>query len=261
VSLLFVGLDLGSRSVKLALLQDNMLVRLDRFDTMRFYREHGKREAGRLVINAASLDLPGDNLTITATGYGRQAVNVKDARIIPEIKAHVLGAAYLTGLDDFTLLDLGGQDSKVALVRQGRMVDFLTNDKCAASTGRYLENMAAALNISLEELSRYHSNPAELTSTCAVFGESELIGFVVEGYSTASLAAGVNYSIFKRIKPMLVKLSSETIVFTGGVAQNGALVEIIREELGMKVVVPEHPQYAGALGCCVDAAASLNVTK
>jgi predicted CoA-substrate-specific enzyme activase len=258
---LFVGLDLGSRSVKLALLQDDIFVRLDRFDTMRFYREHGKREEGRLVIDAAGLALSVENPIITATGYGRQAVNVKDARIIPEIKAHVLGAIYLTGLTDFTLLDLGGQDSKVALVRQGRMVDFLTNDKCAASTGRYLENMAAALNISMEELSRHRRDPAELTSTCAVFGESELIGFVVEGYSTASLAAGVNYSIFKRIKPMLVKLSSETIVFTGGVAQNSALVEIIREELGMKVVVPEHPQYAGAVGCCVDAAASLSSTK
>jgi activator of 2-hydroxyglutaryl-CoA dehydratase len=114
--------------------------------------------------------------------------------------------------------------------------------------------MAAALNISMEELSRHRREPAELTSTCAVFGESELIGFVVEGYSTASLAAGVNYSIFKRIKPMLVKLSSKTIVFTGGVAHNGALVEIIREELDMEVVVPENPQYAGAVGCCIDAA-------
>ena len=81
---------------------------------------------------------------------------------------------FLTGLTSFTLLDLGGQDSKVALVREGRIVDFLTNDKCAASTGRYLENMAAALNISLEELGRHHSNPVELISTCAVFGESEL---------------------------------------------------------------------------------------
>lgn len=251
---MFIGIDLGSRSVKLAALENNSLVRLDKFDTMQFYREHGRREDGRLVIDAAGLGLSGKSPIITATGYGRQAVNVKDARIIPEIKAHVLGAAFLTGLADFTLLDLGGQDSKVALVRKGRMVDFLTNDKCAASTGRYLENMAAALNISMEELSRHHHDPAELTSTCAVFGESELIGFVVDGYSTASLAAGVNYSIFKRIKPMLVKLASKTIVFTGGVAQNGALVEIIRGELDMAVVVPEHPQYAGAVGCCADAA-------
>lgn len=258
---MFIGLDLGSRNVKLALMEGGSLTRLEQFDTMRFYREHGKRESGRLVIDVASLDLAGSNSIITATGYGRQAVNVKGARIIPEIKAHALGAAYLTGLSDFTLLDLGGQDSKVALVRQGRIIDFLTNDKCAASTGRYLENMAAALNIGMEELSRHRREPAELTSTCAVFGESELIGFVVEGYSTASLAAGVNYSIFKRIKPMLVKLNSEAIVFTGGVAHNGALVEIIREELGREVVVPENPQYAGAVGCCVDAAAGVGSTK
>lgn len=251
---MFVGLDLGSRNVKAAVMAKDGSLRFQKFDTIRFYREHGKKEDGQLVVNYTALGLPA-GAVVTATGYGRNTVNVKGAGVIPEIKAHVLGAIHLTGLRDFTLLDLGGQDSKVALVRRGRMVDFLTNDKCAASTGRYLENMAAVLNISLEELSRHHCSPADLTSTCAIFGESELIGKVVEGYSVATLAAGVNHSIFKRIRPMLVKLASETIVFTGGVACNGALRHIIREETGIEVLVPENPEYAGAVGCCVDAAA------
>ncbi|MGI6492942.1 MAG: 2-hydroxyglutaryl-CoA dehydratase [Peptococcaceae bacterium] len=251
---MYIGIDLGSRSVKLALQEEDKAMWLEKFDTLQFYRDYGKRENGRLVVEAASMGLLAGSHSITATGYGRQAINVKGARVIPEIQAHVQGAAHLTGLADFTLLDLGGQDSKVGLVRQGKLVDFLTNDKCAASTGRYLENMAAALNISMEELSRHRREPAELTSTCAVFGESELIGLVVDGYSMESLAAGVNYSIFKRVKPMLAKLASDVIVFTGGVAQNSALVEIIREELGRKVLVPENPQFAGAIGCCVDAA-------
>jgi len=251
---MFIGLDLGSRNVKVVLMEEGHSLRLQKFDTMKFYREHGKKEGGQLVVDFSALGLPADGAVITATGYGRQTVNVKGARVIPEIKAHVLGAGYLTGLTDFTLLDLGGQDSKVALVRRGRMVDFLTNDKCAASTGRYLENMAAVLNISLEELSLHHRSPAELTSTCAIFGESELIGLVVEGCSIPILAAGVNHSIFKRIRPMLVKLSSETIVFTGGVAHNGALRRIIQEETGAAVIVPENPEYAGAVGCCVDTA-------
>lgn len=253
---MFIGLDLGSRSVKVALMEEDRSLRLQKFDTMKFYREHGKKEGGKLVVNFSALGLPASGVAMTATGYGRQTVNVKGAGGIPEIKAHVLGATYLTGLTDFTLLDLGGQDSKVALVRGGRMVDFLTNDKCAASTGRYLENMAAVLNISLEELSLHHRSPADLTSTCAIFGESELIGLVVEGFSIPTLAAGVNHSIFKRIRPMLAKLSSDTIVFTGGVAHNGALRRIIREETGATVIVPESPEYAGAVGCCVDAANS-----
>lgn len=250
---MFIGVDLGSRNVKVAAMKEDRSLELYKFDTMKFYREHGKKKGGQLVVNFSALGLPAAWDAMTATGYGRQTMNVKGAGVIPEIKAHVLGAAFLTGLADFTLLDLGGQDSKVALVRKGRLVDFLTNDKCAASTGRYLENMAAVLNISLEELSLHHRSPAELASTCAIFGESELIGKVVEGYSIPTLAAGVNHSIFKRIRPMLAKLHSSSIIFTGGVAYSGALRQIIREETGATVIVPENPEYAGAVGCCVDA--------
>lgn len=249
---MFVGIDLGSRSSKIAVMKEDRSLDLQKFDTMKFYREHGKIENNRFSIDINSLALPAGAF-VTATGYGRQAVPVKGAGIIPELKAHVLGAVFLTGLADFTLLDLGGQDSKVALVREGRIIDFLTNDKCAASTGRYLENMAAALNISLEELGRHHQSPAELTSTCAVFGESELIGKIVEGYSVPDLASGVNHSIFKRILPMLAKLRSETIIFTGGVAYNEALRQIIRDGTGKSVIVPENPDFAGAVGCCVEA--------
>lgn len=249
---MYIGLDLGSRNVKIALMGADRSLQLQKFDTMSFYREHGKREDGLLVVNFSALGLPTD-AAITATGYGRQTVQVKGARVIPEIMAHVLGAVHLTGLTDFTLLDLGGQDSKVALVRGGRVVDFLTNDKCAASTGRYLENMAAVLNIGLAELGLHHRSPVNLTSTCAIFGESELIGKVVEGYSTSSLAAGVNHSIFKRIRPMLAKLSNGNVIFTGGVAYNEALRKIIGDEMGVKIVVPENPEYAGAVGCCIDA--------
>lgn len=249
---MYVGLDLGSRSTKIAVMSEDRSLDLQKYDTMKFYREYGRIESGRFIIDINSLALPA-GAAVTATGYGRQAVPVKGAGIIPEIKAHVLGAVFLTGLTEFTLLDLGGQDSKVALVRDGRIVDFLTNDKCAASTGRYLENMAAALGISLEELSRHCRNPAELTSTCAVFGESELIGKIAEGYSVSDLAAGVNHSIFKRIMPMLAKLRSKTIIFTGGVAYNEALRQIISKETGTSVIVPEKPDFAGAAGCCVEA--------
>ncbi|MBM7855447.1 putative CoA-substrate-specific enzyme activase [Desulfohalotomaculum tongense] len=251
---MYAGIDLGSRNVKVALLDDNREFSLHKFDTVSFYREHGRLEDGQLVVNLSGLGLGNVNLkAVVSTGYGRQTINLKGARNIPEIKAHVTGAVHLTGLDNFTLLDLGGQDSKVAKVVKGRMIDFETNDRCAASTGRYLENMAAVLDIDMEELSRYYENPVDLTSTCAIFGETELIGKVVEGHPVSNLAAGVNYTIFKRIKPMLIKLSSPTVVFTGGVAGNSALRRIIERELDVEVVVPKHPQYAGAIGCAVTA--------
>jgi len=245
------GIDLGSRSVKVAVLGDaGEILLLKKFDTIEFYREYCRRVDGKLTVDLVRLEIPVVD-KLVSTGYGRNALDLEGAKVIPELKAHLLGAVYQTGKKDFTLLDLGGQDSKIIKVQRGRMVDFLTNDKCAASTGRYLENMAAVLGVSLEELGRYWEEPVGLNSTCAVFGESELIGKIVDGCTTSQLAAGVNYTIFRRIQPMLRQLMSPVIVFTGGVAQNLALKEIIRQETGAEVVIPAQPQFNGAIGCTV----------
>lgn len=252
---MWCGVDLGSRNVKVALMDEREMIKFFTFDTIKFYRERGRLENGSLTVDLGDLLNVGAGQVknVVSTGYGRQTVKLKGARAIPEIKAHILGAIYQTGLKDFTLLDLGGQDSKVALVRRGKLMDFQTNDKCAASTGRYLENMAAVLDITLDELSVHYKNPVDLASTCAIFGETELVGKIVEGYPLESLAAGVNYTIFKRVRPMLVKLKSEKVVFTGGVARSQALRHIIGEELQVEVIVPDNPEYAGAVGCCLTA--------
>ncbi|QJW48948.1 2-hydroxyglutaryl-CoA dehydratase [bacterium BFN5] len=243
------GIDLGSRSVKLVITDAAGKIEFTNvFETVRFYREYGKRQQDGLVVDFEALGVEKISEVI-ATGYGRNTIDIVGATVIPELKAHALGAIWQTGLSDFTLLDLGGQDSKVIKVRKRKMVDFATNDKCAASTGRYLENMASVLDISLEELSRHSDNPVELNSTCAIFGESELIGRIVEGYGIAELSAGVNYTIYKRIKPMLKSLISDTIVFTGGVALGQAIRKLIEQELKREVVVPQHPQLNGAIGC------------
>ena len=208
--------------------------------------------ADGFAVNFDAL-ISGPPSVLTVTGYGRNSLNIVGAEIISELKAHTIGALWQTGLTDFTLLDLGGQDSKVIRVRGGRMDDFQLNDKCAASTGRYLENMATVLGISLDEMSRHYLNPIELSATCAIFGESELIGRIVEGVPVAELAAGVNYSIFRRIKPMLLALASKTVVFTGGVALGPAVAHWVREETGSEVVVPPQPQINGAIGCAIQA--------
>jgi predicted CoA-substrate-specific enzyme activase len=222
------------------------------FDTIEFYRQHGRKSGELLQVDFRELGIGQADYAV-ATGYGRNTLGLEGAEIIPELKAHVLGAIYQTQLQEFTLLDLGGQDSKVIKVRKGRMVDFQTNDKCAASTGRYLENMATVLGITLAELSQYSEEPVDLNSTCAIFGESELIGKIIEGHSIARLAAGVNHTIFKRIRPMLNSLCSDVLVFTGGVARNRSLQDIIRRETKFQVIVPDEPQLNGAIGCCVHA--------
>lgn len=250
------GIDLGSRSVKIALMLKKAegdrleLLRLESLDTIRFYREYGRKQGEKLVVDFEALGLPGVDRLIS-TGYGRNTLELAGGEAIPELKAHVLGAIYQTGLQEFTLVDLGGQDSKIIQVRQGKMVDFLTNDKCAASSGRYLENMANVLGLSLEELGQYADAPVELNSTCAVFGESELIGKIVEGYPIAELAAGVNATIVKRIFPLLRSFPSEILVLTGGVAHNRAVGRLLEEGTGRRLVIPPEPQFNGAMGCCV----------
>jgi len=246
------GIDLGSRSVKLVIMDNNSVQRSEIFETVQFYRKYGTPTPEGLVVDFNAVGM-GEIRDAVATGYGRNTINIVGATVIAELKAHTVGAIWQTGLTNFTVLDLGGQDSKVIKVRNGKMVDFATNDKCAASTGRYLENMATVLGISLNELSSYWENPVELSATCAIFGESELIGRIVEGYSVPELSAGVNYTIFKRIKPMLTALKSETIIFTGGVALGSAIGKIIESELGKQVVVPKYPQLNGAIGCAVHA--------
>ncbi len=249
-----IGIDLGSRKVKFALAAQEQVTRLGDFDTLSFYKRFGRMRGDELSFDLAGSGLfSADELkasSVVATGYGRNTLNLTGARVVSEIRAHVAGAVFQTGLRDFTLLDMGGQDTKVALVRDGTLQDFVMNDKCAASSGRYLENMAAILEVDLDELSRHWENPVRLDATCGIFGESELIGQILRGYSVDRLCAGVNRTLVKRVIPMLRRFPSELIVLTGGVARNRSMVRLLEGE-GFTVSVPEHPQHNGAIGCAV----------
>lgn len=246
------GVDFGSRAVKIVLLENGKIQKTEIHETISFYRKCRLTESGKLQIIDETIG-PGGNSSqqpVVTTGYGRNMLILENSYQIPETLAHALGGQYLTGLSDFLLIDIGGQDSKVILVEKGRIADFIMNDKCAASSGRYLENMARVLGVSLEELGENVDNPIDLDSTCAIFGESELISKLVEGAPLPSLCAGVNYSIFKRLTPMLARFSSQVILLSGGVSQNKALQQIIRENLAAKqVIVLPKAQFAGAIGC------------
>lgn len=250
-----LGIDLGSRQVKIAAVDGRHLLWQRQFDTIPFYKRFGSFRYGRLVLDFAALELlpPGEleKVPLVVTGYGRNTLNLLGAKVVPEIQAHVAGALFQTGLDTFTLLDLGGQDSKVARVEKGSLIDFLMNDKCAASSGRYLENMAQVLDVTLEELSRHCEQPVPLDATCGIFGESELISRILEGHSLECLCAGVNATLIRRVAPMLRRFPHDRIVLTGGVARNGAFRELLREALGIEPVLPAEPQHNGAIGCAV----------
>ncbi len=250
-----IGIDLGSRKAKFARFREGTLVRLADYDTITFYKRFGRMAGEELILDLAASGLFTEEelagAAVTVTGYGRNTLSLKGALVISEIRAHVAGALFQTGLKDFTLLDMGGQDTKVALVRDRRLADFVMNDKCAASSGRYLENMAAVLEVSLAELSSHSDDPVKLDATCGIFGESELIGQILRGHPVARLCAGVNQTLVKRVLPMLRRFPSDTIVLTGGVALNGAFVRMLEREAGQPLLVPEHPQHNGAIGCAV----------
>ena len=247
-----LGIDLGSRSVKLALWnEESQSVTFKIYDTITFYRQFSSIKEGKVVLDFAALGLSNLN-GLCACGYGKQAAALADAKVVSEIQAHAWGAAYQSGCRDFLLIDLGGQDSKIIRVEEGRIKDFSANDKCAAGSGRYLENMAVVLGISLDELSEAWEDPVNLSSTCAVFGESELIGKIIEGCVLKNLAAGVNYSVVRRLLPLLARyLPAPIIYFSGGVAASLAINRLLEKELGQQIQKLEEAQFMGAIGCCV----------
>jgi predicted CoA-substrate-specific enzyme activase len=245
------GLDFGSRYVKLVYAAANGILGRRRLDTIIFYRNYLRRDNGRLAINWERLRLP-EPASLVVTGYGKNLLQ-QNFPAITEIRAHFLGARRQTGLDHFVLLEMGGQDTKVIYVKEGRVFDFLTNDRCAAGTGRYLENMARFLKMPLRQFAAARRDPVEISQTCAIFGESELVGRLLEGAEPERIAAGVNASVARRVLTMVRRYRCPTLVCAGGVARNRAVLHFLKEHRLFRVLTPPHPQFIGALGCCLEA--------
>lgn len=242
-----LGIDLGSREVKIAIMDDKKIVEKKKISTMTFYRDYCSYD-GKISVDLDKLKITNIDKAIS-TGYGKNNTDLNMFNPINEIKAHVYGVLFQTNIKDFILLDIGGQDVKVVKVEKGIITDLELNDKCAASCGRYLENMANVLEISLEDMSNYYLNPIELNSTCAVFSESELIGKIAEGNSIDQLCAGVNYSLYKRLKPLLNKFNSRKLVISGGVATNQGVIEYLKNDYD-EIIQLNDPQFNGAIGSC-----------
>jgi len=246
------GLDFGSRSVKLVYPRERGGIGRRRWDSITFYQDYLVRDKGQLAIDWERLGLVAPE-ALVATGYGKNLLKAHFPTIT-EIRAHFLGAKFVTGLDHFILLEMGGQDTKVLYIREGRVFDFLTNDRCAAGTGRYLENMARFLKMPLAEFAGYWQDPADVSQTCAIFGETELVGHLLEGVDPARIAAGVNASVARRALAMVRRYRCPILVFVGGVARNRAVVRLLGDLGDFRVVVPPFPQFNGALGCALEAA-------
>jgi predicted CoA-substrate-specific enzyme activase len=205
------------------------------------------------VLDDCQLSLP-DIKYIVATGYGRRAVSFAH-KVSTEIICHALGVHCLNPAAR-TVIDIGGQDSKViSLDSGGNVTNFVMNDKCAAGTGRFLEVMAGVMAVDIAEMggiSLSSENPCQISSTCTVFAESEMVSLRAEGRSPEDILAGIHRAMAHRIAIMGSSVGFKTeVVFSGGVAKNVAMKKALEDEIKLKITVPEEPQIAGALGAAL----------
>jgi predicted CoA-substrate-specific enzyme activase len=201
----------------------------------------------------------GVTVPLVATGYGRKLVK-QAARSITEITCHARGVYRELGHGG-TLVDIGGQDSKViGISSKGDVVDFSMNDKCAAGTGRFLENTARRLGVPLERMGQVALAAAEevpISSTCTVFAESEVISLIAHGVAVESILRGLHRSLIKRVVAMIRTVGlAPPLMLSGGVVQNQAIARMLEEETGEKVVIPQYPQLMGAYGAALIALAA-----
>jgi predicted CoA-substrate-specific enzyme activase len=200
-----------------------------------------------------------DKLDYTvSTGWGRDAVPFAD-NTTTEIICHASGVHHLIP-QARTIIDIGAQDSKVIRINdKGRVADFVMNDKCAAGTGRFLEVMAHVLGLKIEEmgpLSLTSKNVCNISSTCTVFAETEVVSLRAQGKAVEDLIAGIHRSIASRVIIMGANISmGQEAVFTGGVAKNTGVQKALEEAGKLKCIVPEEPQITGALGAALIAQA------
>jgi predicted CoA-substrate-specific enzyme activase len=247
-----VGIDVGSITTKAAVVEDGNLIS-DRV----MLTGYNAQDAGTKVYEGIIADLGIDASAvdkIIATGYGRKSVAIAD-RAVTEITCHAVGAHYLNPAIR-SIIDIGGQDSKaIAIDENGGVKDFAMNDKCAAGTGRFLEVMARALEVDINDfggVSLKADAPAKISSLCTVFAESEVISLISKGEKRENIIAGIHESTASRVVAMAGRIGlSAPLMMTGGVAKNKGVVKALEDKTGYGIEVSEKTQVTGAIGAAL----------
>ncbi len=250
--LYFAGVDIGSTMSKVAIIDDEQNLRAAVVGPTG--AEH-RRKANQVMIEAlGQAGIPLETVGyIVATGYGRLNVPFADQQVT-EITCHARGVMTLFP-EAQSIIDIGGQDSKALRVGNHKVLDFTTNDKCAAGTGRFLEVIAETLDLPLSDMSQISlksSRPVQITSICTIFAQQEVIRYLSEGTDLADVLAGMHDATASRVVRMARRIGVlPPVVFTGGVALNPAMVKAMEDNLGFPVLVPSNPLITGALGAAV----------
>lgn len=242
----FAGIDIGSRTIELVVVDERGNV----VDSVQADTGFDPMAKAKKIIEGIAFD------RIMATGYGRNLFEISfNAATVTEIKAHARGARTLfPGVR--AVIDIGGQDSKaIALFDNGNVKKFEMNDRCAAGTGKFLEIMAKTLGFTIEEFGQAAlkgQNGLSISSMCTVFAESEVTSLIAKGENPREIAKGLHTSVVRRVAGMVNRVSTQgDIAFTGGVAKNPCMQTLLSQKLNCKVLVPDDPQFVGALGAAL----------
>lgn len=245
----YAGIDSGSTSTELVILDENKNI----IRTV-MVRTGANAGAGAEKALAQSGIAKSDIRAVTATGYGRRNIAFADSSVT-EITCHAKGAKHLFPQAE-AIIDIGGQDSKViTLDADGNVSNFVMNDKCAAGTGRFLENMAKVLEIDMDTMANSglkYKNDLTISSMCTVFAESEVVSLIAENHPIADIIHGLNKSVAQKTKALARSAAkSDKIVMTGGVANNRGVVTELEKQLNTRLLIPEKPEFCGALGAAL----------
>jgi len=248
----FAGVDIGSTMTKVVIQDENDSILASIIGPTGAEHRRLAYQVMKDALNKAGLRFDEIELVV-ATGYGRFNVPFAD-RQITEISCHARGVSHLFPTAR-TVIDIGGQDSKGIKIRDGRVEDFIMNDKCAAGTGRFLEITAEALGVKVEEigeLSLKARHNVKISSTCTVFAGQEVVTRLSEGLALEDILAGVHDAIADRIWGMVQRIRVEKdVVITGGGAKNIGLVRALERKWGYPALLPPEPLITGAIGAAV----------
>ena len=247
------GIDVGSLSAEAALLLDGDL---EAYSLIRTGPDSAEtaRQALKEVLEQTEIRQQDIDYTV-ATGYGRVIVPFAD-RNITEISCHAKGAHHFFP-SVRTILDMGGQDCKaIQCDENGKVSNFIMNDKCAAGTGRAFEVMANLLQIKLEDIGplslEFEEEPVKISNKCIVFAKSEVLSYMREGVPLNQILAGLCDGVAERVKGLIRRVGlKEEFVITGGITKNIGVVQRIEEKLGLKANINFEPQIVGAVGAAI----------
>lgn len=242
----YAGIDSGSTSTELVIFDENKNI-----IKAVMVRTGANAQAGaQKALDEAQISLD-EIKTVTATGYGRKNIDFANEDVT-EITCHARGARFLYPEARY-IIDIGGQDSKfITLDENGNVASFVMNDKCAAGTGRFLENMAKALEISMEQMANdglKFSEDISISNMCTVFAESEVISLISENKKIADIIHGLNKSVAIKTKTLASKaVGADGVMMTGGVANNKGVVTELEKQLNTKIFISDKPEFCGAIG-------------